>query len=541
MFQRLFLSIAAIAIAAHAAAQTPPPKLVIGIVVDQMRYDYLYKYANDYGNGGFKRLLDEGQLYSNAHYSYVPTYTAPGHASIYTGTTPARHGIVGNDWYQRQYSKSTYCVSDSSVKTIGANTVKTGQMSPRTLLATTVGDELRVASNRRSKVIGIALKDRAAILPAGAIANGAYWFDGESGNFITSSFYADSLPRWLKDFNAKQRGAALLSQAWTRLLPEENYDESLPDVNPYEGPFKGNSSVAFPYDLPKLMGTNGGQNLIRATPFGNTLTREMAEAAIVGEQLGKDAFPDLLCVSFSSPDYIGHQFGTDAQELQDCYLRLDRELEKLISFAENQAGKGNVLIFLTADHGGATVPAYLMELNAQGGYMNYSPMRDSVNLWLNRKFQGAGWLETISNEQLYLNEKAIEAAGKNLGEVEDYLAYKLSTFPGVLQSFTATQMRSQEFTTGIGAKIQKGYYAKRSGNVMLALEPNWMEYSKTGTTHGSPWTYDTRVPMLFWGWKLKPGEQSRYATIEDIAPTLSHWLNIPFPNACSGFILQPRP
>lgn len=523
------------------AQQKDTPRLVIGIVIDQMRYDYLFKYMQDYGDGGFKRLLQQGQLYSNAHYSYVPTYTGPGHASIYTGTTPARHGIIANDWYNRFGKRNVYCTQDSLVKTVGSGTVAVGKMSPRNMMASTIGDELRVASNRRSKVYGIALKDRAAILPAGHAANGAYWFDGESGNFVSSSFYGDSLPAWLVAFNQRDRAGELLNQTWNLLLPESAYDESLPDKNPYEGPFKGNPSITFPYDLKTLSTNNYGRNLIRATPMGSTLTRELAEALIAGEGLGKDAFTDMVCVSFSSPDYIGHQFGPDSRELQDCYLRLDRDLEKLMQFAEQQAGKGQVLFFLTADHGGATVPAYLMDLRLPGGYMNYSPLNDSVNHWLNTRYQAKNWLTTIENEQLYLDETAIEKAGHSVASVEDFLVEKLSYWPGVQHVFSGRKLQQTEYTRGIGWRVQQGYMPKRSGNVALALHPNWMEYSRTGTTHGSPWTYDTRIPLVFCGWNIKAGEYTGLVSIEDIAPTLSHLLRVPFPNAASGKIIYPTP
>jgi predicted AlkP superfamily pyrophosphatase or phosphodiesterase len=519
---------------ASIAQTTERPKLVIGIVVDQMRYDYLGKYWNDYGNDGFRKLVQQGYSFQNAAYNYVPTYTGPGHASIYTGTTPARHGIISNDWHNRFNGKDVYCASDSTVQTVGSSTVEVGKMSPRNMLGTTIGDELKVATNKRSKVIGIALKDRAAILPAGHIADGAYWFDGESGNFVSSTFYMKQLPEWLVKFNAEQKAQKYLENTWSLLLPEDRYDESLADQNPYEGSFKGKAAPVFPYDLKALSPQNGGLNMIRVTPFGNSLTLDMAKAAITGENLGKDQFTDLLCVSFSSPDYIGHKFGTEARELQDCYLRLDRDLAELIRFAEETAGKGEVIFFLTADHGGATVPAYLMDLKAQGGYMDYSPMKDSVNRWIKETYKAENWLLTLTNEQLYLNETAIQTSGNKVEEVEYFLANKLMYWPGVQQVLTGTQLRREEFNRDIGALIQRGYFPPRSGNVMLALQPNWMEYSRTGTTHGSPWCYDTRVPMLWYGWKIQSGQTSSSFYIDDIAPSLSILLDITFPNATTG-------
>ena len=534
MRQRIILFILLLVATGIHAQEPQPPKLIIGIVVDQMRFDYLYKYWSKFGEGGFKRLVNDGFQCKNLQYNYVPTYTGPGHSSIYTGTTPERHGIISNDWYNREKNSSIYCTDDATVKTIGSETVKVGQMSPRNLLSTTVGDELRIAKNMRSRVYGIALKDRAAILPAGHIANGAYWFDGESGNWVSSSFYTTELPAWLVKFNKQQKGRAYLSQPWKTFLPIEQYTESLPDKTPYETPFKGTSSVSFPYELSKLMASNGGQNLIRSTPFGNSFTKDLALELLRQEKLGKGAFTDMLCLSFSSTDYIGHQFGTDAVETEDVYLRLDADLKILIDSAEAAVGKGNLLLFLTADHGGATVPSYLMDLKAPGGYMNYSPLEDSIKIWLKKETGLDNVSLGIFNDQVYFNENALQASGKKTSELEQFLADKLLQFNGVHSVITASQLKKNEYTTGTNHFVQKGFHPKRSGNVIITLEPNWMEYHNTGTTHGSPYNYDTRVPMLWYGWKVMPGETAAPYHIDDIAPTISWMLNIPFPNATSG-------
>jgi len=531
LFRITFLCFCSLSLSAQT---TEKPKLVIGIVIDQMRFDYLYKYSEKYGNDGFKKLIAEGFQCKNLQYNYVPTYTAPGHTSIYTGTTPARHGIIANDWYHRAKAASTYCTDDPSVSTVGASTVKVGQMSPRNLLTTTVGDELRIASNKRSKVIALALKDRSAILPGGHLANAAYWFDGESGNWVSSTFYQPQLPEWLTEFNKLQKAKTYLNQTWKPLLPLNLYTESLADQNTYETPFKGTTQTTFPYDLNALMAKNGGQNLIRSTPFGNTFTKDFAIETITKENLGKDEFTDLLCVSFSSPDYIGHQFGPDAIETEDCYIRLDLEIAELISFAEKQVGKENLVIFLTADHGGATVPAYLMDQRAPGGYMDYKPLKDSVNSWVKRSYNAENWFMELNNEQLYLNEDAIVKSGKTVEEVEDFLASKLPFFEGIRSVTTASILKKQACPEGSLKFIQKGFHPKRSGNVFITLEPNWMEFSKTGTTHGSPYSYDTRVPMLWYGWKIQHGETASPYYIDDIASTVSWILNIPFPNANSG-------
>jgi predicted AlkP superfamily pyrophosphatase or phosphodiesterase len=516
-------------------AQNPkPPKLVIGIVVDQMRFDYLYKYWNKFGDGGFKKLVNDGYQCKNLQYNYVPTYTGPGHSSIYTGTTPDRHGIISNDWFNRETNSGIYCTDDKTVKTVGSSTEKVGQMSPRNLLSTTVGDELRVASMLKSRVYGIALKDRAAILPAGHIANAAYWFDGESGNWVSSSFYGNTLSDWISRFNKQQKAMTYLNQNWKPLLPIEQYTESLADQTPYETPFKGTTSVTFPYDLKKLMDKNGGQNLIRSTPFGNSFTNDFALELIKNEKLGQGTNTDMLCVSFSSTDYVGHQFGTDAVETEDVYLRLDADLKILIDSLEALIGRENLLVFLSADHGGATVPSYLMDLRAPGGYMNYAPVESELKTWLKTQTGIDSNIIGIFNDQVYLNENALKANGTNISETELLVADWLLRVKGIHSSITASDLRRNEFTRGTNHFIQKGFHPKRSGNVVITLEPNWMEYHQTGTTHGSPYNYDTRVPMLWYGWKIEHGESALPYFIEDIAPTISWMLNIPFPNATSG-------
>ena len=516
------------------AQSNEKPKLIVGIVVDQMRFDYLYKYWNRFGEDGFKKLIREGFQCKNLQYNYVPTYTGPGHSSIYTGTTPEHHGIVSNDWYDLKSRTSIYCSSDPTVKTVGSSQEDVGRMSPRNLLSTTVGDELRVATNRSSRVFGISLKDRASIFPAGHSANAAYWFDGSSGNWVSSSFYMPKLPSWLTKYNATQPAMKYLKGDWTTLYPIETYTASLPDSSPYETPYRKTTSVKFPYQLSELMANSGGQNLIRATPFGSSITKELAMELIREEKLGKGASTDMLCVSFSSTDYIGHQFGTDAIETEDCYLRLDKDLAELIAFVEGYVGKDQVLIFLTADHGGATVPAYLMDLKVPGGYMDYANVEQKAKTWLGKAGLPPEVLLKLTNDQIYLDEQAIQGAGKNIHEIEQMLADSLIKLPGIHSATCAYLLQRNEYTESTRKLVQKGYYSKRSGHVMMTLEPNWMEYAKTGTTHGSPYSYDTRVPMLWYGWKVKNGETASPYYIDDIAPTLSWMLNIPFPNACSG-------
>jgi predicted AlkP superfamily pyrophosphatase or phosphodiesterase len=517
-----------------AFAQTQKPKLVIGIVVDQMRNDYISRYWDKFETEGIKKLVNQGFRFENMHYEYVPTYTAPGHATIYTGTNPSGHGVVANDWYDRKRARKVYCTEDSAVSSVGSIPGKSGQMSPRNMLAGTIGDELRNYYKDRSKVIGIALKDRGAILPAGHSANAAYWFDGESGNWISSTYYMTELPSWLQNYNSKQLAKAYLEKEWTTLLPKEAYTESLPDDNPYETPFKGMEKAVFPYDLKKLAETNGKLNLIRSTPWGNTLTMDLAKTIIQEEELGKDQIPDLLCVSFSSTDYVGHQFGPDAIEMEDAYLRFDRDLAELIRFAEEKVGREGLLVFLTADHGGATIPAYLRQRKQTAGYLDGALVIDSVKAWIKSAYAATDWLLEWNNDQIYLNESKINSTGIKLSELELFLCRKLEGLPGIRSAFASTDLRRYIVQGRPGSLVQQGHYAKRSGNIQLVLDPSWMEYSHTGTTHGSSYNYDTHVPMLWYGINVNHGSSLERVSVADIAPTLSHLLGIPLPNAASG-------
>src|ERR1019366_6826882 len=362
------------------------PKLIVGIIIDQMRYDYIFRYWNKFGNDGFKHLVNEGFFCKNTQFNYMPTYTGPGHAAIYTGTTPSVNGIIANEWYDKETGKDKYCVLDNTVTGVGT-TNSEGNRSPANMLTTTISDELRISSNMKSKVIGIALKDRSAILPAGHTANAAYWYDGSNGGFISSTYYMNELPLWVNDFNKKESAKKYLSEPWNTLLPIDQYTESLPDDNKYETLANGESKPVFPHNLPELMAKNGGLNLIRNTPFGNSLTKDFAIETIVNENLGKSNTTDFLAISFSSPDYIGHTYGPNSVEQEDDYLRLDNDLAELLKFIENYVGKNNALIFLTADHAAPEVPAYLNDLKIPSGYVNEKIMIDSLKKYLIKNYQ----------------------------------------------------------------------------------------------------------------------------------------------------------
>lgn len=516
-----------------ASAEKNKPKLVVGIVIDQMRYDYIYRFWNKFGNDGFKKLVNEGFFCRNTNYNYVPTYTGPGHASIYTGTTPTVHGIIANDWYNKTNGKNLYCAEDPNVKGVGT-AANEGKRSPVNMLSTSITDELRISSNMKSKVIGLALKDRSAILPAGHTANAAYWYDGSIGGFISSTYYMNELPQWVQDFNKKELPKKYLSQPWNTLLPIEQYTESVADDNKYEHLGKGEAKPVFPHNIPELMKNNGGLNLIRSVPSGNTLTKDFAIETIKNENMGKLGNTDFIAISFSTPDYIGHLYGPNSVEQEDNYIRLDKELAELIAFIETQVGKNNALIFLTADHAAPEVPSYLIDLKIPAGYISEKKMTDTIANFLLNKF-GDTLLVSLSNQQIYLNHKTIESKKLDLKAIEEALVDFILPMPGIAEVISGYTMNNTSFTEGSRYLMQKGYNAKRSGDVLINFQPGWVDFPMTvGTSHGSPYSYDTHVPLLFYGWNIKQGTSSEQVYITDVAATLAMMLNIQFPNGCTG-------
>ncbi|MFI8605927.1 alkaline phosphatase PafA [Cellulophaga baltica] len=509
------------------------PKLVVGIVVDQMRYDYLTRFYDQYGDGGFKRLMNEGFNCKNNHFNYAPTYTGPGHASVYTGTTPATHGIIGNNWYDKQIDKEVYCVSDATYSSVGT-TSDAGQVSPFQNAVTTVTDELRLHTQMRGKVIGIALKDRGAVLPAGHTANAAYWFHGkDEGRWITSSFYRTDLPKWVLDFNASGK-ATSYKKPWNTLKSIDSYVESGTDDNAYEGKFKGEVNSSFPHDIPALWEENGQYDLIKATPYGNSLTADFAIAALDGENLGADAITDFLAVSFSSTDYVGHMYGVNSKEVEDTYLHLDADLERLLTTLDDKVGVGAYTVFLTADHAAVDVPTYLKDQKIPAGYTDSKAVKEKFAAFLKYTYGTEDIVKNISNSQVFLDYKIVKNLDLELREVEEQIANEFMSYGIYERVFTAQQMLENNYTYGVPYIIQNGYNPQRSGDVMLVLKPNYIQYGTTGSTHGSPYKYDTHVPLLFFGQGIKQGATVAPTEIPDIAPTIATMLGIAFPNGTTG-------
>ncbi|SHF20171.1 alkaline phosphatase PafA [Chryseobacterium takakiae] len=509
------------------------PKLVVGLVVDQMRWDYLYRYYNKYGNDGFKRLLNTGYSLNNVHIPYVPTVTALGHACIYTGSVPAIHGIAGNDWTDKETGKNVYCTTDDSVKPVGTTNAKVGSHSPKNLWSTTISDELRMATNFQGKVIGVSLKDRASILPAGHTPNGAFWFDDSTGDFITSSWYMNDLPQWIKAFNAQKMPEKLVANGWNTLLPIDQYTESSPDNSAWEGLLGSAKTPVFPYSNLAADYKNKKDN-IRYTPFGNTLTLKLAEAAIEGEKLGSDDVVDMLAVNLASTDYAGHKFGPNSIEVEDVYLRLDQDLAQFFNYLDSKVGKGQYTVFLSADHGGAHSVGFLQEHKINTGFFG-DGMEKNMNDKLKEKFGVDKLINAIDNYQIYFDRKLLKEHKLDLDAVRDFTVEEIENDPNDLYAVSVTKVQQSTIPEPIKQRIINGINRQRSGDIQLISHDSMLPpYSKTGTTHSVWNSYDSHIPLIFMGWGIQHGESNNAYFMTDIAPTVSSLLKIQFPSGNIG-------
>ena len=508
--------------------------MVVGIVVDQMRNDYLYRFENHFGEGGFKRLLGKGYHFKNAHYNYIPTYTGPGHASVYTGTTPRYHGIIANNWYSRELDKSIYCAEDSTRQAVGGSG-KNGAMSPANMISTTISDQLRLTSNFRSKVIGVAIKDRGSILPAGHSANAAYWYDPTAGDFITSTYYMNELPAWVKSFNDRDLPQEYLKSSWETLKDISTYVESHDDDNDFERPIGKKDRPTFPYNFSEIT-KEDDYGILRTTPFGNQLTIEMAMAAVEGESLGEDDITDLLAVSFSSTDYVGHAFGPHSKELQDTYVRLDRQLENFLKFLDEKVGEEAYTVFLTADHGVVHVPSYLQSVKVKAGYYSTGRAGVYVNTEIQKALGKGEWLADVSNDQIFLNGALIDSSDYEPEHVRKIIADIALGSEDVFEVYTDDQVIQGSENDDLLRLLRNGYNVQRSGDILVVMKPNHLGngYGNMGTTHGTGFNYDTHVPIIFYGHSIPSGKSVRKVSITDIAPTLSMLLNVSLPNAATG-------
>ncbi len=517
--------------------EIPPeaPKLIVGIVIEDMRYDYLYRFWENFGEDGFKKLIGEGTLCKNANYNYLLTQTAPGFATIATGCEPAVHGVVADRWYQRLQNNRTYAVFDEKQHSIGSkNDVYPN--SPINLLTTTFTDELKLFNNGRSKVIGVSFKPEAAILSTGHLANAAYWFDDASGNWVSSSYYMDSLPGWVNEFNTKKFPDIYLERDWSPLLAIETYSNGAKLGLSKEVGFSDQNKFA--KRISSFVKKELPYSVLKATPYGLTLTKDFAVSAIMHEELGVDDFTDFLSIGFASTARISESCGPNSIELEDLYLRLDAELAHFLQFLDEQFGKHNVLVYLTSDHGTSYNPEDLQAVNIPSGEFNAERAVMLLGTYLNALYDKGKWIAEYHNKQIYLNHRLIEDAKLTISDVQQVVSQFMIQFSGVANAITATTLEQTNFSHGAFAAMQNSFNQKRSGDVVINLEPGWIEKGSYISSANSANNYDTHVPLIWYGWKIKRDRISRSIYMQDIAPTLSNFLNIPFPNGATGSVIE---
>ncbi len=511
------------------------PKLVVGIIASQFRHDYIARYWDKFTDNGFKQLANRGTYCKNATYSHLLNDKGVGTATIVTGANPSGHGIVGDSWYNDLKGKIIPAIYDESVKTVGGP-FETGKCSPHQLLGTTFSDELNLNNNFKSKVIGVSLEPSSAVLSAGHTGNSAYWFDIQNGNFISSSFYGESLPNWVNEFNAKKLPETYMEKTWSPLLPIEEYTASLPDKNNYEDGYKNQSE--FPYELDKISKIyrkKESMSIMNASPFGDNLVKDFAIQAIVHENMGQDDFTDFLFMNFTALEQIGNLFGPLSVEVEDAVLRLDRELAHFLDFIKESIGIENTLIFFTAEHGLGHRPEYLSDHKIPSGYFTSTSALSLLKSYLNNQYGKGDWVKQYHARQIYLNRSLIESADLSLAEVQEGVANLMLQFSGVENTLTATSLINTNYTDGNFKKIQNGYNQKRSGDVIINLKNGWIEkQGRRVYSYGS----DTRVPLIFYGWKIKRKSIIKPVNLTDIAPTISVLLETAYPNSCNGVPIE---
>jgi predicted AlkP superfamily pyrophosphatase or phosphodiesterase len=520
-------------------AYLPPdkPRLVIGIVVEELKYDQLEKFRDRLGENGIKRLINEGTYFKNASYEYMLTQSAPGHATIATGTEPSFHGITSDDWYVPLKNELINCTKDINVNSVGGS-FETGLHSPVNLLVSTFSDELEMSTNKKAKVFGVGLRESSAIFSAGHAANAAYWFDNITGTWMSSTYYIDSLPMWVNDFNAMKFSDSYLNSTWSLLRPAKDYADCLPDSNSYEAGF--NNINYFPYDLKKIrsksiFGSKNDYSLLRETPFGNSLTTNFAIRLIQNERLGKDDVTDYLSICYSATDYIGHRFGPSSVEMGDAIFRLDDEIKNLLTFLNDSIGKKNVLIYFTAAHGISEIPTVLEKNRIPSGYFMQNQALQLLRSYLNAVYGEGDWVKGYSERQVFLNRTLIEDARLSLDDVQKKVARFLVQFTGVEAAYPYSAFEANDFGNGNLKRIINNFSPQRSGDVIVTLNPGWVEKENDYVTnHNSPYEYDSHVPLIWYGWTVNRATVTRKVNMTDIAATLSTLCKVPYPNACTG-------
>jgi predicted AlkP superfamily pyrophosphatase or phosphodiesterase len=516
------------------SATTSKPKLIVGIVVDQMRWDYINQFKPYFtSQQGFLRFMNEGASCNNNLIPYVPTVTACGHTAVYTGATPALHGITGNQWYDNYKQRNVYCVEDPTVQSVGVEGSPAGKMSPVNVWTSTIGDEIKLSTNFKSKVIGVSIKDRGAIIPAGHSADGAFWYDSKSGNFISSTYYGKNLPTWVSDYNAAHRVDSLYAKGWNLSLAKSVYEENCDgDINPYEATPLGTEQKGFPYTLNQFIGKDYGK--IASTPYGNSLVLELAEKALIGAQMGQDDKTDLLAISFSSPDYIGHSFGPNSWETMDGYIKLDAMIAQLFASLDKQVGKNNYTVFLTADHAVANIPDYAKKHKIPGGLISESGLKKELGQLLIKKGMDEKLIAAIGEYNIHFNHPLMDSLHVDQEDLVEIVRNYVEQKPGILQVVESREAAEAALPASLRERIVNGYNPQRSGDLFIVTKSGYMDGYATGTNHGVFYNYDAHIPLLWYGNGIKKGQVNTTNYITDIAPTVTTLLGIQMPSGSIG-------
>lgn len=524
--------------AGRAAASYPgtpqKPKLVIRIVVEQMRHEMLLRYWENFSEEGFRKLVNEGILCKNAKINYSNVASSTGFASIATGAYPSMHGIISNNWYNRLSDSMVYCIGDGKYQSLGGHK-QNGRYSTGNLLASTTGDEMKLIDDQ-SRVFSIGLNPVSSLLGAGKLNDGAYWFDDTTANWMSNTYYMDSLPDWVRDFNGKDLENIYMGRKWETLLPDSAYTRKANDGNGEETGFEMLKRKRFPYSLQKVKSRLGSFEYLKYTPFGNTYTNDFAVTLILNEQLGKDDHTDLLNLAFSSSAYVNELFGSRSVEMEDLFLRLDRQIAHLLSFLEEELGKSNVLVVLTSDKGSADPYEFRKEKGLTTGKFNPKEGLSLLNAYLNVVYGRDDWVTAYAGKQIYLDHTLIDLKGEDVNDFQNKISRFMVKKAGVAYAVKANSLQNQHFSDGMHKKMQNSFHPKRSGDVLLVFEPGSVEYPRRV---GSIYNYDTHIPLIWWGNGITSGVIGEEVSLRDIAPTISHRLNIPLPDASSGRSLLP--
>ncbi|MFA5219101.1 MAG: alkaline phosphatase family protein [Bacteroidales bacterium] len=515
-----------------------PPSLVVGIVVDGLRADWIDRYWHLFGEGGIKKLVTQGLSFSDANIPFLMADIGSSHASISTGSTPALHGIISAKWYNRLSREEVFCTADQTARPVGTLSLL-GRHSPRYLLTPTINDVLLLASNNRSKVVTVSLQPESSVLLAGHQPSSCYWFNSANGKWMTSSHYMEEIPQWVNHYNQRNIAEIYIEREWNQLLADNLYEIIIPDDNPFETGFF-NRFKTFPYKMARIRKESLSQDfeILTKVPFGNTLVADFAKAAMLEENLGTDKHPDILWVSFTAIHQLNLLFGPDSREVADALLRLDIEIQRLIHQVEETVGRDSSLFILTSTHGVSRDPDYNKSLKLPGGYFRYRNAMALLNSYLTAIYGEGDWVENYINLQVYLNETLIDSKNIPFLDIQEQAARFLTHFEGVSRAIPADRLVTGAVTQPWADLLQNSFYPDRTGDLILILQPGWIQEENTDSDSGSPHSYDRHIPMVWYGWGINPGICDKPVTPLDITPTLSRILNIPRPEGSVGNIIR---